>query len=467
MMRRSYSRRPRYPLAYFLLGPVILFILFSSGSYLLEPPPLPLMPTPVPTAQIFSESLLGAGQVNAAGSTTDPVSDIVPTADQEITDLLNQVSLQNLQAYVITLERFGTRNTFSATDRDDFGIGAARRWIFSEFERIGNGRLQVEFQSYNLNYLGFTSEQSNVVATLPGVGNNPSVLIMMSNYDTALGDVVDGESLNPGADDNGSGVAALLEVARLMSSRTWNQTIIFLASTAEEQGTYGSGHFVQQAVLNNLSIDAVLNNDMVGGRAGIPQSIRLYSLGPDTSAHRQLARYTDYIGGLYLPTFPITLEDGLDRDGRWGDHRPFVQAGFPAVRFIESEEDLDIQSSTRDIWTLVDFTYLQKTTQINLAVLASLAGGPPRPPLPLIRAAEEPGSYRLNWEPITGAAAYAISFRSLGTLRYEPFRFVPATQAGDVTLTGFTAPQGYAVSLASIDRNGRIGGFTPEVIVAP
>ena len=290
---------------------------------------------------------------------------------------------------------------------------------------------------------------------------------MMANYDTAREDVTDGESPNPGADDNGSGVAALLEVARLMSSRTWNQTVIFLASTAEEQGTFGSGHFVQQALLNGWQIDAVLNNDMVGGRAGIPQSARLFAMGPDTSIHQQLARYIDYVTGLYLPTFPITLESSLDREGRWGDQRPFVQAGFPAVRLIESEEDLGIQSSPLDVWTLVDFSYLQRMTQINLATLASLAGGPSRPSLPLIRAGDEAGSYQLNWESVRGAAAYVISFRSLGSARYEPFRFVSADQAGDVVLTGFTAPQGYAVSMAAVDGSGRIGAFTPEVIVAP
>lgn len=448
------------------MGPLVLFLLFSAGGYLLEPPPLPATPTPIPTAQSFAASLL-AEQVNAAASVTNPVSDLVPTADPDIAAMVAEVSAQSLQSYIINMERFGTRNTFSTTTRDDFGIGAARRWIFSEFERVGNGRLQVEFQEYDFNYLGIQTQQSNVVATLPGSGENPGILIMVANYDTALDDVTDGESLNPGADDNASGVAAMIEVARIMSSRTWNQTIIFLASTAEEQGTYGSGHFAQRAVLGGMQINAVLNNDMIGGRAGIPQSVRLFSLGPDTSTHRQLARYIDYIGGLYLPTFPVTLEDGLDREGRWGDQRPFVQAGFPAIRLIESEEDLEIQSTNNDVWTLVDFNYLQQVTRLNLAVLASLAGGPPRPALPLIRGGEEAGSYQLNWEAVPGAAAYAISFRSLGSLRYEPFRFVSATQAGDVTLTGLTAPQGYAVSMAAIDRNGRIGAFSPEVIVAP
>lgn len=433
----------------------------------MEPPPLAATPVPVATAQSLSASLFNLEQVSAAGSVINPVSNIVPAADPEIADLLAQVSIQNLQAYVITLERFGTRNSFSATDRDDFGIGAARRWLFQEFERVGNGRLEVVFQDYSFNYLGIASQQRNIVATLPGTGNSPGVLIMVANYDTARENVLDGESLNPGADDNGSGVAALLEVARLMSSRTWNQTIIFLATSAEEQATFGSGHFVQRAVLEGLQIEAVLNNDMIGGRAGIPQSVRVYALGPDTSPHQQLARYIDFVGGLYLPTFPVTMMSGLDREGRWGDQRPFVQAGFPAIRIIESEEDLDIQSSTRDVWTLLDFTYLQRTTQLNLAVLASLAGGPPRPPIPLIRAAGELGSYQLNWEGVPGAAAYLISFRPLGSLRYDPFRFVPATQAGDVILTGFTAPQGYAVSLAAIDRSGRVGAFSPEVIVAP
>ena len=258
------------------------------------------------------------------------------------------------------------------------------------------------------------------------------MIVLMANYDTRAGSMVDGVSLSPGADDNGSGMAALLEIARLMSSRTWSQTIIFAAFTAEEQGTYGSRHFVQNAFLSNLTIDAAINNDMIGGRAGIPQHVRLFSVGPDTSNARQLARYIDYVGGLYLPTYPVHMIDGLDRDDRWGDHRDFVSAGYAAVRLIESEEDLSIQNSTRDTWSLLDYDYFRKNVQLNLVTLANMACAPAPPVTPLVAPMADPGSFLISWTTVPGADGYAISVRPLGAERLPPFRFVSAAEAGNI-----------------------------------
>ncbi len=178
-----------------------------TGCSLMEPQPELIIPTP--PAELPTPALLIS---NDAGELiTDPVSDVVPTVDPAIESLILEVSQQQLMAYIRQLESFGTRNAFSDTQSETFGIGAARRWIFNEFVRVGNGRLTVEFQDFPLSYNGYSAEQSNVVATLPGTGDNPGVLIMVANYDTAREDVLDGESPNPGADDNGSGVAALLK----------------------------------------------------------------------------------------------------------------------------------------------------------------------------------------------------------------------------------------------------------------
>ena len=391
--------------------------------------PTPTLPGPAPTAlPLELQAITGSEPV------IDPVSDLVPAVDPQIVSLIEAVSTQKLTGYVQTLENFGTRNTFSDTERDDFGIGAARRWIFSEFQRVGGERLDVQFQDYALTFAGRSTTQRNIVATLPGSGSYPGTLVLMANYDTRAADWLDGQSLAPGADDNGSGVAALLEIARLMSSRTWNQTIIFVALTAEEQGTFGSRHFIEQALLDNLQIDAAINNDMIGGRAGIPQSVRLYSIGPDTSNARQLARYIDYVGGLYLPTFPVTLIDGLDREDRWGDQREFVTAGYPAVRLIESQEDLSIQNSRRDTWSLIDYDYFKQIVQLNLATLANMACAPP--PSAIAEPLSDHGSFLIAWVPDPGVDGYAISVRPLGMERYAPFRFVSAEQAGNVVLSG-------------------------------
>ena len=437
------------------------FLITATSCSLLQAPPTPVIPTPDATPTLLPLELQFGDNNNPV---TDPVNSLVPTIDPEIASLAESVSRQNLIAYVQTLEGFGTRNTFSETDLDDFGIGATRRWILSEFQRVGGGKLDVQFQDYSLDFEGLTSTQRNIVATFPGTGGHQGVLVLMANYDTRAGDWLDGRSLSPGADDNASGVAALLEIARLMSSRTWDQTVIFVALTAEEQGTFGSRYFVQEAFLNNVAIDAAINNDMIGGRTGIPQSVRLFSVGPDTSNARQLARYIDYVSGYYLPTFPIEMIDGLDREGRWGDHREFVNAGYAAVRLIESAEDLSIQNSRRDTWSLIDYDYFRKIVQLNLVTLANMACAPP-PPAPLITPMSEPGSFLVTWLTDPEADGYAISVRSLGMERYPPFRFVSAAQSGNVILSGFDPQSSYGISIAALNERGCLGAFSsPEII---
>ena len=152
--------------------------------------------------------------------------------DVGIAGMANEISRQNLIAYVRQLESFGTRNTFSPIDQPDFGIGAAREWIFAEMTRVGGGRLQVSFQDYPLTFEGLSNTQRNVIGVLPGVGAHSGVLVMVANYDSRTEDWLDGESLAPGADDNASGVAALLEVARVMSAYQWQQTVVFVAASA-------------------------------------------------------------------------------------------------------------------------------------------------------------------------------------------------------------------------------------------
>lgn len=387
----------------------------------------------------------------------------------EIVAMLEEVSRQNLIAYVRQLESFGTRNTFSAIDQPDFGIGAARDWILSEMTRVGGGRLQVSFQDYPMAFEGVSNTQRNVVGVLPGTGRHAGVVVMVANYDTRAEDWLDGESLAPGADDNASGVAALLEVARVMSAREWSQTVIFVATTAEEQGTYGARNFVQTALANGVRIDAAINNDMVGGRAGIPQSLRLYSPGPDTSISRQLGRYIHLIDSVYLPEFPVVMMDALDRDGRWGDHREFVRAGVAGVRLIESAEDLSIQNSTADTWTLVDFDYLRKMAQLNLASLANMAAAPGQPDAPAVSPGDAPGSYRVVWDVDANAAGYAVVFRPLNTMTYDEamFHYVGVENAGNLLIPDLNPSVTYAVSLAALDTGGRIGVFSPEVLTGP
>ncbi len=438
------------------------FVLLLSACSLMAGPQRPILPTPIPTAPPLAQTLSLTG-----GMVVDPVSDVVPTVDPAIARLVEAVSQQQLIAYVQTLENFGTRNSFSQTDSETRGIGAARRWIFAEFERVGNGRLRVEYDNFNLNFAGFFAPQSNVVATLPGSNPDGGVVIVMAHYDNRPPDVADGFTRAPGANDNASGVALLLESARILSASTWNQTIIFLAVAAEEQGTFGSRHFAQNAYFNNMPVWAALNYDGVGGRAGIPQYLRLYAPDLYSSPSGELARYYEYVAGLYVPAFPVVVINALDREGRWGDQREFVNVGMPAVRLIESEEDPELLNSTLDTWTRIDYGYLQKVVQLNVAVVASMAGAPVRPPQPVISDMSEPGAYLLTWPVDINAAGYAVSFRPLGEGSYPPFRFVKGLMAGNVAFTNLDPNVGYAVSLAALDSNGRMSAFSREVIIGP
>jgi hypothetical protein len=437
-----------------------VFVLISATACsLLSPPEGPVIPTPPAPAPVVDFSDLEL--------VINPVSSVVPAVDPDIAALLNSVSEQQLLAYVQTLENFGTRNTFSETQRDDFGIGAARRWIHDEFLRVNGGALQVTFEDFPANIDGRITNQRNVVAVLPGIGDHQGAIVISAHYDSRSNDVLDGISLAPGADDNGSGVALLLELARLLSSRSWNQTIIFIAFAAEEQGTFGSRHYVQNSMLAGRTLDVIINNDIVGGRVGIPPSLRLFSPGPDTTTSRQLARYLKLVGSIYTPALGIDMIDALDREGRWSDHREFINAGIPGVRLTESVEDFANQHSFGDTADKIDYSYLRQVAQLNLAVLANLAGAPPAPPAPAVTPMLEPGSFILNWLPDPRAAGYAISFRPIGAGEYPPFRYVSVAEAGNVAFTDLDAQTTYAVSLAAIDANGRVSGFSPEVFVEP
>ena len=438
-----------------------LGVLSLAGCSLLEPQPQLVIPTPpVATPALFIPD--ASGQI-----TTNPVSDVVPTIDPLVEALIQEVSQQQLIAYVRQLESFGTRNAYSDTQSETFGIGAARRWIFNEFVRVGNGRLTVEFQDFPMSYAGYSADQSNVVATLPGKGGGNGVVVIMAHYDDRPADATDGASRATGANDNGSGVALLLETARVMSSRDWNQTIVFLATSAEEQGSFGARYFAEDAFLSGRNLIAALNYDAVGGRAGVPQHVRLFAVDFLTSRHGALGRYYEYVAGLYLPTFPVLIEDALDREGRWGDHREFVAAGFPAIRIIESQEDPDLLNSNRDTWDLIDYNYLQRVVQLNLAVAANLAGGPDQPAPPLVASMAEPGAYMLTWAVDPNAAGYAISFRPVDSTYYPTFSFVKAERAGNVSLTGLDPNMTYAVSIAALNERGLVSGFSVEQFVGP
>ena len=397
----------------------------------------------------------------------NPVSSVVPQQDPEIQALLDSISQQQLVGYVQMLESFGTRSTFSVTDRTDFGLGATRLWLYNEFLRVGNGRLQVEFDSFPLTLDGLTTDQQNVIATLRGNGTAPGAVLVTAHYDSRTNNPNDGTSRAPGADDNGSGVAAMLEIARVLSAQTWNQDVIFIAFAAEEQGRHGSRHYITNRLIDSAGIDAVFNLDIVGGRPGISPSVRVFSPGPDTSLPRQLARYLDFVGGLYLPAFDVIMVDGVDREGRYSDHMTFLDVGIPALRLTESEEDPSRNHNALDTSEALDYNYLRQIAQLNLAVIANMVGAPPQPAPPTVSLMAEAGSFILTWPVDPQAAGYVLSFRPVGAVDYAPFRFVGAAEAGQVAITDLDPGTTYALSMAALTANGRISLFSSEILLQP
>ena len=433
-----------------------LFLPFFVSCSLIQGPQQLVIPTP-PGGTPFA-SIAQAGPL-----ITDPEGNVIEGVNPDLRGMLDLVSQQNLVGYVQTLQGFNTRNTYSVTDQEGVGIGAARRWIFNEFIRVGNGRLLVEVDEFPVNQGGVVYNQQNIVATLQGVGSHPGVIVISAHYDSRSIDPQSGSSFAPGANDNGSGVAVMLEAARVLSSREWSQTIVFVAFAAEEQNRLGSTHFVTDRLLTGWRFDAMMSNDIVGGRPGIPQSLRLFSPGPNDSPPRQLARYMQYVGSMYLPSFPFELIDAQDRPGRYSDHVSFLQAGIPAVRFTESEEDYSKQHNSADTAEWLDYNYLRQVAQLNIAVLGNAAGAPAQPVAPSLTPMAEPGAYILTWIPDSNAAGYAISFRPVGSTIYPQFRYVNANEAGNVAITGLDPAVQYAVSIAGLDGNGRIGLFSSEV----
>jgi hypothetical protein len=221
-------------------------------------------------------------------------------------------------------------------------------------------------------------------------------------------------------------------------------------------------------LLSGRNFDAVLNNDIIGGRPGIPQVIRIFAPGSELSNSRQLARYIELVAGLYLPTFGVEIFDALDREGRYSDHREFINAGVAGVRMTESVEDTSVQHTGLDRSELLDYSYLRQVVQLNLVTAANLAGSPSTPPVPIITPMATAGSYIITWSPDPEVAAYAISFRPVGFPRYTaPFYYVRGNEAGNVALTGLDPIVTYGVSLAALDNAGKISSFSAEVLVGP
>ena len=415
-----------------------------------------------------------------------------PALDARLYGVAAAASSGRVEADIRTLAGFGTRNTFSDTISHTRGIGAARRWIKAEFDEISRacgGCLEVSYQRSRV--LATESPRIprdvdivNVLAVLRGTVHPDRYVVMSGDIDSRPSDTTDGESDSPGANDNASGMAGTIEAARILSEYRFPTSVVFAGLSGEEQGLWGGQHMAAVAREERWEITAVLNNDMIGNIEGIDgvidnSTFRVFSEptplpdfqsdswsyrtngGEVDGPSRQIARYVDQIADLYFPNLDAMMIYRLDRFGRGGHHRPFNDAGFPAVRIMEAHEQYERQHQDvrvedgieyGDVIEGVDFRFAATMSSLNATVLAALAWAPPAPANVGIGGAVGP-STTLAWDPVDdpNVAGYRVHWRWTTDAQWRWSRWV-----GDVT--EFTLENlvidNYLFGVATVGRDG-------------
>src|SRR5882724_7750984 len=382
-------------------------------------------------------------------------------ADPQIAAAIRQVSTERLQLTVDKLVSFGTRSTLSAQDDDSIkagkGIGAAREWIKTEFERYSKecgGCLDVKTDSFleqPADRIPKPTQITNVYAVLRGTDTKQAerIVLVTGHYDSRNSDNANATDPAPGANDDGSGTAVSLECARVLSKMKFPATIIFLTVAGEEQGLNGSKHFAEMAKQQGWKLEAVLNNDIVGGdrsprqdagfvrvfSEGVPAAAteaeirRIRALGGESdSSSRELARYIAEVGRTYPSSVKPLLVFRLDRFLRGGDHYSFNQQGFAGVRFSEFREDYNHQHQNvrtengieyGDLPKFVNFDYVANVARVNAATLASLASAPGPPAQVRLQTKQLENDSTLTWEASPRSASYEVLWRDTASPEWE------------------------------------------------
>jgi Peptidase family M28 len=393
----------------------------------------------------------GHAQENAAKAVVDP----------KIVAALKEVSAERIRSNIEKLVSFGTRSTLSAQDPASIssgrGIGAAREWIRSEFETYSkdcNGCLEVKTDSFTegpADRIPQPTQITNVYAVLKGSDPESAkhIVLVTGHYDSRNSDTLDVKGNAPGANDDGSGTAVSLECARVLSKLKFPATIIFLTVAGEEQELNGSRHFASMVKQQGWNLEAVLNNDIVGGNKGPEQDasvVRVFSEGipvaadekqlrqirnlggESDSSSRELARYIAEVGRTYDARIKPLLIFRLDRYLRGGDHYSFNQQGFAAVRFTEYREDFNHQHQNirtengieyGDLPKFVNFEYIAAVARLNAATLAALASAPALPANVRLDTSKLDNDSAIAWEPAPRATSYEIVWRATSAPDWE------------------------------------------------
>ncbi len=436
----------------------------------------------------------------AAGLAFPPLHATARAADSkrnvQIAEGLREISAKNIEATIRKLVSFGTRHTLSDATSETRGIGAARRWIQSELERYSkdvDGRLEVMMDEFTQPPGERNPEPVqvvNVVATLPGSQpeSRDRMYVVTGHYDSRVSDPMNATDDAPGANDDASGVAAVMEMARVMSKRKWDATLVFIAVAGEEQGLFGSTHWAQMAKEKGWNVAGMITNDIIGsshaddGRVDnkhvrlfaegvppvreVPDELRsmIQTGGENDSSARELARFIKTTAEKHVPGMTVNIIYRRDRYLRGGDHSPFLDAGFPAVRMTEPNEDFrhqhqDLRTENGvkfgDLPEFCDFDYIAQVTRVNAAALGALALAPAAPRDVKMETKELTNDTTLTWraneEP--DVAGYRILWRETTAPLWEK-----SVEAGNVTR--YTLPKiskdNYLFGVCAVDREGNV-----------
>lgn len=437
---------------------------------------------------------------------TGPAPVAVSPKDPQTEKILAEISATRIEATIRKLVSFKTRHTLSDTTSPDTGIGAARNWIKSEFEAISRdngGRLQVAFDSFHAPptppRLPQGADIVNVVATLPG--SKPwardRMYVISGHYDSRELAIMNLDTPAPGANDDGSGTAAVLELARVMSKYEFDATLVFMTVAGEEQHSEGASHWAKEAKAKGLTIAGMFTDDIIGNTLhedgtrdrsyvrvfaeGVPplkelppDLVRtLVTGGENDLPTRQLARFIQTVGARYVPQLPVRIVYRRDRYLRSGDHGPFLEAGYPAVRFTEPHEsfphqhqNLRVENGVQygDLPEFVDFPYIAEVARVDAAALAELANAPAVPKGFQLETAKLDNDTTMRWEPNPepDLAGYRIVWRDSTAPQWQHSVDVPKTETRHTVKD--QSKDDYIFGLESVDTAGHA---SPAVYPTP
>ena len=438
--------------------------------------------------------LLAATSAFALVTASAIAADAPAAPDPDIVRLVREVSPARLETYVRTLAGFGTRHSLSATDDPKRGIGAARRWIRATLDRCAaesGARLKVEFDEFIQEAtprIPRATSLTNVVATLEGVDPQARgrLLVVSGHYDSMCGNVMNSECDAPGANDDASGTAVVIELACTFARSRFPATLVFMAVAGEEQGLLGAAHWAKVAREKGMNVEAMITNDIVGNAhdenghrdgstvrlfaEGVPAGKevteewqrRLETGGENDSPARELARTIRDAAQRYVPEMTVKVVYRRDRYLRGGDHIPFLAQGYTAVRFTEAHEDFRHQHQDvrmvdgiqyGDLPQFVDYEYLAGVARVNAAALASLARAPSPPSAVRIETLQLENRTTLSWQanPEADLAGYEIVWRETTSPFWQGAQLVGNVTRASVPLS----KDDYLFSVRAVGKGGQ------------